>query len=65
MISRRSSRGKIHSTRWSCPINVKIHARKRKGETTGNTNFDLHRRASPRPTLRDGLGLSHLIPPLN
>jgi hypothetical protein len=24
---------------------------KRKGETTGNTNFDLHRRASPRPYL--------------
>ena len=24
--------------------------RRRKGETTGNTNFDLHRRASPRPT---------------
>ena len=23
----------------------------RKGETTGNTNFDLHRRASPRPNL--------------
>jgi hypothetical protein len=23
--------------------------RRRKGETTGNTNFDLHRRASPRP----------------
>jgi hypothetical protein len=23
--------------------------RRRKGETPGNTNFDLHRRASPRP----------------
>ena len=23
--------------------------RRRKGEMTGNTNFDLHRRASPRP----------------
>ena len=23
--------------------------RKRKGELTGNTNFDLHQRASPRP----------------
>ena len=43
MISRRSSRGKIHSTRWSCPISVKIHARRRKGETTGNTNVDLQR----------------------
>jgi len=26
--------------------------RKRKSETTGNTNFDLHRRASPRPYLK-------------
>ena len=25
--------------------------RRRKGEMTGNTNFDLHRRASPRPYL--------------
>src|SRR6266436_10383452 len=25
--------------------------RRRKGEATGNTNFDLHRRASPRPYL--------------
>jgi len=25
--------------------------RRRKGETTGNTNIDLHRRASPRPYL--------------
>jgi hypothetical protein len=25
--------------------------RRRKGETIGNTNFDLHRRASPRPYL--------------
>jgi hypothetical protein len=25
--------------------------RRRKGETTGNTNFDLNRRASPRPYL--------------
>jgi hypothetical protein len=34
-------------------ISVKIHARRRKGETTGNTNFDLHRRASPRPYVTD------------
>ena len=30
--------------------------RRRKGETTGNTNFDLHRRASPRPYLREAGG---------
>src|SRR5262249_15537648 len=28
-----------------------VTPRNRKGETTGNTNFDLHRRASPRPYL--------------
>src|SRR6266571_5300340 len=30
--------------------------RRRKGETTGNTNVDLHRRASPRPYLREAGG---------
>ena len=30
--------------------------RRRKGETTGNTNFDLNRRACPRPYLRGAEG---------
>src|SRR6185295_19637039 len=30
------------------------HTRRRKSETTGNTNFDLNRRASPRPYRRAG-----------
>src|ERR1700674_1064508 len=30
--------------------------RRRKGEATGNTNFDLHRRASPRPYLGEARG---------
>jgi hypothetical protein len=34
--------GNVAWSRW-------CDTRKRKGETTGNTNFDLHRRASPRP----------------
>src|SRR6202171_1129991 len=33
--------GNVAQSRWCDP-------RKRKGETTGNTNFDLNRRASPR-----------------
>src|SRR6516165_5389075 len=32
--------------------------RRRKGETTGNTNIDLTRRASPRPYLREPRGES-------
>src|SRR3974390_621526 len=36
--------GDVAWSRW-------CDTRKRKGETTGNTNFDLHRRASPRPYL--------------
>jgi hypothetical protein len=35
--------GNVAWSRW-------CDTRRRKGETTGNTNFDLHRRASPRPT---------------
>ena len=35
--------------------------RRRKGETTGNTNFDLHRRASPRPYLW-GVGVATPLP---
>jgi ABC-type branched-subunit amino acid transport system substrate-binding protein len=34
--------GNVAWSRW-------CDTRRRKGETTGNTNFDLHRRASPRP----------------
>jgi integrase len=34
--------GNVARSRW-------CDTRRRKGETTGNTNFDLHRRASPRP----------------
>jgi hypothetical protein len=34
--------GNVGWSRW-------CDTRRRKGETTGNTNFDLHRRASPRP----------------
>jgi len=41
--------GNVAWSRW-CDI------RRRKGETTGNTNFDLHRRASPRPYLRGARG---------
>jgi hypothetical protein len=36
--------GNVARSRW-------CDTRKRKGETTGNTNFDLNRRASPRPYL--------------
>ena len=36
--------GDVARSRW-------CDTRKRKGETTENTNFDLHRRASPRPYL--------------
>src|ERR1700692_458715 len=35
--------GNVAQSRW-------CDTRKRKGETTGNTNFDLNRRASPRPS---------------
>jgi hypothetical protein len=34
--------GNVAWSRW-------CDTRRRKGETTGNTNFDLNRRASPRP----------------
>src|ERR1019366_6316842 len=34
--------GNVARSRW-------CDTRQRKGETTGNTNFDLNRRASPRP----------------
>jgi len=34
--------GNVAWSRW-------CDTRRRKGETTGNTNFDLHRRASARP----------------
>jgi hypothetical protein len=34
--------GNVAWSRW-------CDTRRRKGETTGNTNFDLHRRASLRP----------------
>src|SRR5208283_2282687 len=37
--------GNVAWSRW-------CDTRRRKGETTGNTNFDLHRRASPRPYRR-------------
>jgi hypothetical protein len=36
--------GNVAWSRW-------CDTRRRKGETTGNTNFDLNRRASPRPYL--------------
>ena len=36
--------GNVARSRW-------CDTRKRKGEITGNTNFDLNRRASPRPYL--------------
>ena len=36
--------GNVAWSRW-------CDTRRRKGEATGNTNFDLHRRASPRPYL--------------
>ena len=38
--------------------------RKRKGERTGNTNFDLHRRASPRPYLCGGRAMKSASLPL-
>jgi hypothetical protein len=41
--------GNVAWSRW-------CDTRRRKGETTGNTNFDLHRRASPRPYLREAGG---------
>ena len=37
--------GNVAWSRW-------CDTRRRKGETTGNTNFDLHRRASLRPYVR-------------
>src|SRR6185437_7176226 len=37
--------------------------RRRKSETTGNTNFDLTRRACPRP-YRRGVGESRSLPPI-
>src|SRR6476660_9331932 len=37
--------GNVARSRW-------CDTRRRKGETTGNTNFDLNRRASPRPYLQ-------------
>src|ERR1035437_6995114 len=40
----------IPLSRWcDTPLSRWCNTRKRKGETTGNTNFDLNRRASPRP----------------
>jgi hypothetical protein len=39
--------GNVAGPRW-------CDTRRRKGETTGNTNFDLNRRASPRPYRRGG-----------
>jgi hypothetical protein len=41
--------GNVAWSRW-------CDTRRRKGETTGNTNFDLHRRASPRPYRWAGKG---------
>ena len=38
--------------------------RRRKGETTGNTNIDLNRRASPRPYLCGGRVMKHASLPL-
>src|SRR6516162_7341789 len=38
--------------------------RRRKGETTGNTNIDLNRRASPRPYRRAGCGNGVTAEPL-
>ena len=35
--------------------------RRRKGETTGNTNFDLHRRASPRPYFKSATWTTRLV----
>ena len=46
--------GNVAWSRW-------CDTRRRKGETTGNTNFDLNRRASPRPYLR-GAGVKPLRP---
>ena len=43
--------GDVAWSRW-------CDTRKRKGETTENTNFDLHRRASPRPYLGEPGGES-------
>src|SRR3974377_2212503 len=41
--------GNVAWSRW-------CDTRKRKGETTGNTNFDLHRRARPPPHTRAARG---------
>ena len=41
--------GNVARSRW-------CDTRRRKGETTGNTNFDLNRRASPRPYQWTGSG---------
>src|SRR6266446_3785978 len=49
--------GNVAWSRW-------CDTRKRKGETTGNTNFDLHRRASPRPYLAGGLAMKRTSLPL-
>src|SRR6516225_1960238 len=52
--------GDVAWSRW-------CDTRKRKGETTENTNFDLHRRASPRPYLCGGRAMkrtsstSHIV----
>src|SRR5580704_8584893 len=43
--------GNVARSKW-------CDTRKRKGETTGNTNFDLNRRASPRPYLGEPGGES-------
>src|SRR6516225_6221072 len=42
---RRGGAGNVARSRW-------CDTRRRKSEPTGNTNFDLNRRASPRPYLR-------------
>src|SRR5438445_9989384 len=46
--------GNVAWSRW-------CDTRRRKGETTGNTNFDLNRRASPRPYLW-GVGVATPLP---
>jgi hypothetical protein len=43
--------GNVGWSRW-------CDTRRRKGETTGNTNFNLHRRASPRPYRSSNMSLS-------
>src|SRR5882757_4382872 len=47
--------GNVARSRW-------CDTRRRKGETTGNTNFDLNRRASPRPYLVASVGLVAGLP---